>query len=293
MSSCGRPLRETVRADTAAYAWPVTQLGQVDVVGGQVHDHADVGDAVRERALAPGDDLVDVAQLARLQPAAQALQRRVVPLDVADAGDQALGLERVDQPARRLHRLARAASRSARRTPASASSQADLLVQRGRAGDDRVVDAERDQLRRRSAAPAPRGPSRAGRRPGRRRRPARRRPARRAPGRGCVPSRPARSGRRAACAWSLRPAQGVHGVGDPVELVRASATGRSAATAPRRRPGRSPAGPSRPALPSGGQVRLEPVDRRRVVDGVADAQRLEPLPARASRSPGTRTVYWW
>ena len=26
MSSCGRPLRETVRADTAAYGCPVTQL---------------------------------------------------------------------------------------------------------------------------------------------------------------------------------------------------------------------------------------------------------------------------
>ena len=60
--------------------------GQVDVVGGQVHDHADVGDAVRERALAAGDDLVDVAELTGLQAAAQALQRRVVALDVADAG---------------------------------------------------------------------------------------------------------------------------------------------------------------------------------------------------------------
>ena len=70
-------------------------------MGGEVLDHADVGDPGRERALAAGDDLVDVAELAGLEPRAQALQRGVVPLDVPDAADQAGGLERLDELRRR------------------------------------------------------------------------------------------------------------------------------------------------------------------------------------------------
>src|SRR5690606_30940761 len=73
--------------------------GQVDVVGGEVLDHADVRDAVREGALAAGDDLVDVAELTGLQAGAQREQRRVAPLDVAAAGDQAARLEGVDEAA--------------------------------------------------------------------------------------------------------------------------------------------------------------------------------------------------
>ncbi len=71
-------------------------------MGGQVHHDADVGDAVRERALPAGDDLEDLTELAGLQPGAQALQRRVVPLDVTDAGDQPGDFERLDQAPGRL-----------------------------------------------------------------------------------------------------------------------------------------------------------------------------------------------
>jgi len=59
----------------------------------EVLDDADVRDPGRERALPAGDDLVDAAELALLQPAAQVLQRRVVALDVADRPDDAGGLE--------------------------------------------------------------------------------------------------------------------------------------------------------------------------------------------------------
>ena len=71
-------------------------------MGGQVLHHADVGDPVRERALAAGDHLEHLAELAVLQPGPQVLQGRVEALDVADGPDQAGGLERVGQLGGRL-----------------------------------------------------------------------------------------------------------------------------------------------------------------------------------------------
>src|SRR5699024_2836587 len=67
--------------------------GEVEVVGGEVLDHADVRDAGGEPALAAGDDLVDLPQLPVGYAAAHLLQRRVVPLDVSHRADQAGLLE--------------------------------------------------------------------------------------------------------------------------------------------------------------------------------------------------------
>jgi hypothetical protein len=61
--------------------------GEIDVVGGEIHHHADIGDARRERTLPASGNLVHLAQLASLQPTAQALQCRVVALDVADRAE--------------------------------------------------------------------------------------------------------------------------------------------------------------------------------------------------------------
>ena len=52
-------------ATTEAYGALRDPGGEVDVVRGEVLDHADVGDPRRERALPPGGDLVDLAELAR------------------------------------------------------------------------------------------------------------------------------------------------------------------------------------------------------------------------------------
>ncbi len=252
--------------------------------------HAHVGDAVRERALPPGDDLVDLAQLAGLQPGTQALQRRVVPLDVPDAGDQARGLERVDQPARgRPTDWASGFSISAP-TPLCGQLQADLLVQRGRAGDHGVVDAQRDQLGEGRDDRRPHGAGRvAGRvhdadqfdagQPGEHP--------------GVVASHraePDQAGAQRLCGHSWHP-----------RVLTASAT-RSSSTGRQRRVDRQRehlGGGAvglrqvpRARLAVGGQVGLEPVDRRRVVDGAADTRSCSLAGCRPGR-PGARTVYWW
>ena len=71
MSSCSRPLRCVVVREDRREAALGEPGGEVDVVGGQVLDDADVGDARRERALPAGGDLVDLAEFARLDPLAQ------------------------------------------------------------------------------------------------------------------------------------------------------------------------------------------------------------------------------
>ena len=102
-------------------------------MGGQVLDHADVGDPVRERALAAGDDLEDLAQLAGLQPGAQALQRRVVALDVADPGDQARATRRPRPVVGPPRPSGPAASRSARRRrPRPAAGRPPRAARSGR-----------------------------------------------------------------------------------------------------------------------------------------------------------------
>ncbi len=118
--------------------------GEVDVVRAQVLDHADVRDPGRERALPPGDDLVDLADLPGLDPGAGLLQRGVVPLDVTDRADQPLGLERLGEPGGRRHvlgqRLLDQGVHSGLR-----EGQPDRFVQEGRDRDHAVVDAVGDE----------------------------------------------------------------------------------------------------------------------------------------------------
>ena len=66
---------------------------QVDVMGAEVLDHTDVGDARREGADPPGAHLVDLAEVAVRQPRSGLLQRRVVALDVAHPADQSSAVE--------------------------------------------------------------------------------------------------------------------------------------------------------------------------------------------------------
>ena len=119
-------------------------------MGGQVLDHADVGDPSGERALPPGDDLVDLAELALGQPRPQALQRGVVALDVSDPADQAARLEGLDEPARTFdaggQRLL-----DQRADARLGELHADVLVQwPSGSRDDDVVEAQRDAAPRRS-----------------------------------------------------------------------------------------------------------------------------------------------
>ena len=257
-------------------------------MGGEVHDHADVGDAVRERALAAGDDLVDLAELAGLQPGAQALQRRVVALDVADAGDQA-ARPRTPRPGGGPPRRCRASGFSiSAQTPAVGQLEADLLVQRRSGRRPRRSRCRARSARRRSARPARPQPRRSVS------------PAGSTTPTSSTPSSPdsTRAWLRPIAPRPIRPARSVRlvghaappalfdGVDDPLQLVRGQRRDRPAATAPRRRPARSPAGPSAAGLAVLGQVRPEPVDRRRVVDRAADARARSACACAASRSPG-------
>ncbi len=195
-SSNSRPLLNAVRAATDAEPGPGHPCRQVDVVGGEVLDHADVGDPRGERTLPAGHDLVDAAQLAPLEPAPQMLQRRVVPLDVPDGADQAAGGEGLGQPpgafAVRRQRLL-----DERVHTGVGQRQRDLLVVGGRHGHHAVVEADRAGGPRRCGAAGGRPPPGADRRRGRRRPPARRRPGSAAPGRGAGPSCRGRAGRPA------------------------------------------------------------------------------------------------
>ena len=151
MSSCGAAAAVRGPAPTPSVAAAGHPRGEVDVVGREVLDHADVGDPVGERALAAGGDLVDVAELARRRAARAALQRRVVALDVADAADQAAR-------ARTRRRAAGAAcgvvrerllDQRVRRRPRPARARARVV--HGRGGDHAQVDAEVEQCRRRES----------------------------------------------------------------------------------------------------------------------------------------------
>ncbi len=94
----------------------------------------------RERALAPGGDLVHVAEFAGFDPLPQGLQGRIEPLDVADGADKVLGLERVDEA------LAGFRAGGDRLLDEGVDAgfgqgQSDLLVEAGRDGSDGHVDA--------------------------------------------------------------------------------------------------------------------------------------------------------
>ena len=112
---------------------------------GQVLDHADVRDAVGEGALTSGHDLEDLAELAGLQAAAQRAQGRVAAFDVADAGYEAARLEGLDEAAGAFDGVGqRLLDQGA--DARVGQLETDLFVQSGRAGHDRVVDAECDEL---------------------------------------------------------------------------------------------------------------------------------------------------
>jgi hypothetical protein len=70
---------------------PAEPAHEVEVVGGQVLDDPDVADPVRERPDALGGDEEQLAE--RGQAAAQLEQRGVEPLDVADRGAHAGGVD--------------------------------------------------------------------------------------------------------------------------------------------------------------------------------------------------------
>ena len=143
--------------------------GQVDVVGGQVLDDADVGDAVGEGALPTSGDLVDLAELALLEPRAQSaqsagLQRSMWPTALTrpallEGVDQLLRLARVggerllDRVCGRRRPRARARHRGGGSvgTATTAASMPSAII------SPTVLDDRR-----------PRPPCRACRRPGRR-----------------------------------------------------------------------------------------------------------------------------
>ena len=145
MSSCGAAA--AVRgAGVDAHVGLLGDPGrQVDVVRRQVLDDADVGDAARERALAPGGDLIDLADQPVLDALPRALQGGVEALDVADAADELLGGEQVAQLGRlgrgRCDRLLDQGVDAAlgERAP-------ELQVVDGRRGDHDVVDAHVEEL---------------------------------------------------------------------------------------------------------------------------------------------------
>ena len=115
----GRARREVQQPEQQVLVRGVLALGQlrvdarrplagdpaqhVGVVGGEVDRHADVADARRERARAPADDGEDAGEPALAQQLAQAQDRGVVALDVAD-------LDRHARPARPAATIASASA---------------------------------------------------------------------------------------------------------------------------------------------------------------------------------------
>src|SRR5690606_4860082 len=63
--------------------------GEIDVMRREILDDTDIGDAMREWTLTPRLDLIELAKVARGESGLEALQRRVVTLDVPDSGNQA------------------------------------------------------------------------------------------------------------------------------------------------------------------------------------------------------------
>ena len=122
-SSCSRPLLWAVCAETLTYGDWMHPRGQVDVVGGEVLDDPHVGDAVGERALAAGGDLVDLAEFALLESCTQCEQRGVAALDVADGVHQTSALEGLDQLARHSSPSVASGFSISVCTPAAASSR--------------------------------------------------------------------------------------------------------------------------------------------------------------------------
>ena len=144
MSSLSRPERCWVWAVSRVYGDPAIHGREVEVVGGEVLDDADVGDARGERALARRGDLVDVAEQALLDPLAHRQDGRVAALDVADAADHAGLLEGGADP---LPRLDGVGDRLLDHGGDAGGGQRerDVLVVHGRHRDDGGVEPGGDQ----------------------------------------------------------------------------------------------------------------------------------------------------
>src|ERR1019366_1857927 len=70
--------------EIAAARYPV---GEVDVMSGEIHHHADIADPLREWALAACRDLEYRSQIAMREPGLKRTNSRVVSLDMADSAD--------------------------------------------------------------------------------------------------------------------------------------------------------------------------------------------------------------
>ena len=193
-------------------------------MGAEVLDDADVRDPGGERPLPARDDLVELAELARRDPPAGLLQRRVVALDVPDGADEARGAEGGGEPPGRRRSPGRAASRSScARRPPPGRGRPPRGARRGRRRRSSPARARAATGRR--PRPAGHRRRRARHRTGRPRRPARRprgSPRTRAWWRPIIP----RPGvRRAAAAPRSPPGPGevVDGRGDVLEVALAQA----------------------------------------------------------------------
>ena len=104
---------------------------------------ADVGDTGRERSLAAGGHLVEIAEVAILQTLAQRLQGRVVPLDVSDGPHQTTGGERLGEVFGSGGVVGQRLLDEGVHTRLG-KLETDLLVELRRSGDDTVVDTGLD-----------------------------------------------------------------------------------------------------------------------------------------------------
>ena len=230
MSSCGRPLlRDGAGATPRCTSWPVTQL---------VRSMSWVARSITTptSAIRCGNGpwrRVTTWKTSPSSPAssrvAQALQRRVVALDVADAGDQAARLERVHQPPGRRRRTCASgfsisahdaglgqlagrpprAARSGRRPPRSRRRGRAAPSTVGTTGTPRSVPvwSPAGSTTPTSSTPPSPDSTRAWLRP--------------------IAPEPDQAGAQLAPALTAHSATVVGGVGDPLELARRSATGRT------------------------------------------------------------------
>ena len=265
--------------------------GEVDVVRGEVLDHADVGDPRPGTGPAAGGDLVDLAEVARPRSAARSA---AAPGCSARCGRRRRRgrprrtPQRAARPPRRCRRSASRSSCARRPRPAPGRPPRG-----GRSGTATMaeVDAGVDQCLDVGQHRAGRRRRRAGRRRGRRR-PTRSTPGRRAEHAGVVAAHHAEADQPGA---QRRRSSGTR-LREGVDRRRRCARGRLGQRRVHRqrehlapRPARSPAGRARGVL------------RRTAAGGSGSgSRRREPTlyssasaAAKPSRSSATRIVYWW
>ena len=255
-------------------------------MSGEVLDHAHIRDASGEAALSPGDDLVDLAQLAVGDALAHLLQRRVVPLDVADSthqtrllvsGGDLLGL--TDVEGQRL--LDQGVD------PGLGQGHRHIPMELGGHRHDRVVDARSDQRLHIRQNVQPRRRPRADHHAHPRPRPAPPPPGRGGCGHGGGPSCPARSGRPAVSSSSPACSR-------PPPSPQCSQPPRSARDpAPRCSDAPAATAPSRASISVTGSstlgpVRLQAVHRRGVVHPAPHLMLPDAAHPRTHRAPPRR-----